>query len=72
MIAKSLSIIENYKFTSKILVASVRSPLMVERAAVLGAHIATLPFKILEQLSQHPLTDVGLKKFLEDWKGYKK
>lgn len=67
MIAKSIAIIENYNFTSRILVASVRSPLMVERAAILGAHIATVPFKILEQMYQHPLTDSGIKKFLEDW-----
>jgi transaldolase len=71
MVAKSLAIIENYNFTSKILVASVRSPLMVERAAVLGAHIVTVPFKILEQMYQHPLTDAGIKKFLEDWKKVK-
>lgn len=71
MIVKSFAIIENYNFTSKILVASVRSPLMVERAAALGAHIATVPFKILEQLYQHPLTDSGIKKFLEDWKKVK-
>ena len=68
MIAESLQIIENYKFKSQILVASIRSPLTVERSAILGAHIATVPFKILEQMYKHPLTDQGIKKFLEDWK----
>jgi transaldolase len=67
MIAESLQIIENYNFTSQILVASIRSPLTVERAAAMGAHIATVPFKVLEQLYKHPLTDQGIKKFLEDW-----
>lgn len=71
MIAESLQIIENYNFTSQILVASVRSALTVERSAIVGAHIATVPFKVLEQLYKHPLTDQGIKKFLEDWNGIK-
>lgn len=72
MIAESLQIIENYNFTSQILVASVRSPLTVERAAAMGAHIATLPFKVLEQMYKHPLTDQGIKIFLKDWSSLKK
>ncbi len=68
MIAESLQIIENYKFDSQILVASVRSPLTVERAATIGAHIATVPFKVLEAMYHHPLTDAGIVKFLDDWK----
>ena len=67
MIAESVQIIENYGFESQILVASVRDPRMVTDAATLGAHIATVPFKVLEMLFKHPLTDVGIKKFLEDW-----
>jgi transaldolase len=72
MVAESLQIIENYNFSSQILVASVRSPLTVERAATMGAHISTLPFKVLEQMYKHPLTEQGIKKFLEDWKSVKK
>ncbi len=68
MVAESLQIIENYNFESKILVASVRSPLAIERAAMMGAHITTAPFKVLEQMYKHPLTDQGIQKFLEDWK----
>ncbi|MBI5413282.1 fructose-6-phosphate aldolase [Candidatus Peregrinibacteria bacterium] len=67
MIAESLRIIENYKFKSQIIAASVRSPLTVQRAAALGAHVATVPFKILEQMFKHPLTDAGIKKFQQDW-----
>lgn len=67
MIEASLAIIKNYNFTSQILVASVRSSAHVERAAVLGAHIATVPFKVLEQLFKHPLTDKGIEMFNSDW-----
>ncbi|MFA7654265.1 MAG: fructose-6-phosphate aldolase [Candidatus Magasanikbacteria bacterium] len=67
MIDKSLQIIRNYHFESQIIVASVRSLGQVEKSALLDAHIATVPFKILEQMYQHSLTDAGIKKFLEDW-----
>ncbi len=67
MIAESVQIIENYGFESQILVASVRDPRMVTDAALLGAHIATVPFKILEQVFKHQLTEAGIKKFLQDW-----
>ena len=60
-------IYDNYKFDTKILVASVRNPLHVKQAALIGADIATIPFKVLEQLYKHPLTDAGLKQFLDDW-----
>ncbi len=72
LIAEAVELIENYRFSSQILVASVRSPRMVADAALLGAHIATVPYKILEQMYQHPLTDVGIKKFLADWQAAKK
>lgn len=71
MIANSLAIIENYNFSSQILVASIRSPLTVQKAAVLGAHVATIPFKVLQQMFKHLLTDAGIKKFLEDWESVK-
>ncbi|MEK7161213.1 MAG: fructose-6-phosphate aldolase [Patescibacteria group bacterium] len=67
MIAESLEIIKNFGFTSQIIVASVRSPEHVKRAAVLGAQVATVPFKILEELIQHPLTAAGIQKFKNDW-----
>lgn len=67
MIANSVAIIENYNFSSQILVASIRSPLTVQKAAILGAHVATIPFKVLQQMFKHPLTDIGIKTFLADW-----
>ena len=67
MIAESVAIIKNYSFFSQILVASIRSPLTVQKAAVLGAHVATIPFKVLQQMFKHPLTDNGIKTFLADW-----
>ena len=57
----------NYKFTTQILVASVRNPIHVLDAAKIGADIATVPYSVFEQLFKHTLTDVGIKKFLEDW-----
>ncbi len=67
VIAQILEIYQNYDFETEVLVASVRHPEHILNAARLGAHIATVPFKTLMQLSQHPLTDKGLKSFLEDW-----
>jgi len=61
-------IIENYKFKTEIIVASIRNPIHVLEAALHGAHIATIPYKVLEQMFNHPLTDIGLDKFLKDWK----
>ncbi len=67
MVADCLEIIENYGFTSEIIVASIRHPLHVLEAARMGAHIATIPYKVMVQLSKHPLTDVGIDRFLKDW-----
>ena len=72
MIAEVMQIIKNYNFTSELLVASVRDPGMVTQAAKLGAHIATCPFKVLEAMFKHPLTDKGIEKFLADWAKAKK
>lgn len=63
-----VAIYENYSFDTKVLVASVRNPVHVVRAALAGAEVATLPFKTLSQLYNHPLTDVGLERFLADWR----
>lgn len=58
---------DNYKFKTKILVASVRNPIHVLDAAKIGADIVTMPYSVFEQLFKHSLTDAGIKKFLEDW-----
>jgi transaldolase len=68
LIEQIITIYQNYAFQTEVLVASVRSPTHVLQAAQLGADICTMPFKVIEQLAQHPLTDIGLKKFLEDGK----
>jgi transaldolase len=68
LVEKIVSIYQNYEFDTRVLVASVRHPIHVVQAAQLGADVATMPFKILEQLYKHPLTDVGLDRFLSDWK----
>ncbi|HET8723556.1 MAG TPA: fructose-6-phosphate aldolase [Anaeromyxobacteraceae bacterium] len=68
LIAQILEIYRNYDFETQVLVASVRHPLHVVQAARLGADVATIPFAVLAQLARHPLTDIGLEKFLADWK----
>jgi transaldolase len=65
-------IYDNYGISTQIIVASVRHPLHFVDAARIGADIATVPFGVIEKLMQHPLTDIGIKKFLEDWEKLKK
>src|SRR2546422_1807256 len=60
-------IYRNYGFKQQVLTAAIRNPLHVVDAAKAGAHVATMPFAVLDQLVKHPLTDIGLKKFLDDW-----
>jgi transaldolase len=60
-------IYSNYGYKTQVLAASIRNPLHVVDAAKAGAHVATMPFSVLEMLMKHPLTDAGLKKFLDDW-----
>lgn len=67
LIREIKTIYSNYQFTTQILVASVRHPLHVVEAARIGADIATMPFAVLEALVKHPLTDIGLDRFLKDW-----
>lgn len=62
-----VSIFDHYDFATQILVASVRNPVHVLQAARLGAHVATIPYNVIAQLANHPLTDAGIKKFLTDW-----
>jgi transaldolase len=68
LIHQIITIYRNYNFETQVLVASVRHPMHVVEAAMLGADIATIPYKVLIQLIKHPLTDIGLEKFLNDWK----
>jgi len=67
IIRDTLLIFRNYGFRTEVIVASVRHPLHVLDAARLGAHVATVPFKVIELLTKHPLTTAGIEKFLEDW-----
>jgi transaldolase len=67
LIDQIVTIYRAYDFATKVLVASVRHPIHIVQAAQLGAEVATLPFKILEQLYKHPLTDAGIERFLSDW-----
>ncbi len=67
LIRQILSIYENYQFNTQVLVASVRTPQQVVESALAGGHICTMPYSIFQQLVKHPLTDIGLKKFLSDW-----
>ncbi|MDI6740236.1 MAG: fructose-6-phosphate aldolase [Candidatus Edwardsbacteria bacterium] len=72
LIADIMEIYENYKFKTEVLAASIRNPLHVLDCARAGAHICTVPLSVLKQLAQHPLTDLGIKKFLDDWAKAKK
>ncbi len=67
VIGQIVKIYANYKFTTEVLVASIRHPIHVLTAALMGAHVATIPFAVIKQLAQHPLTDIGVEKFLKDW-----
>jgi transaldolase len=71
LVGQILTIFKNYDIKTEIIVASIRNPLHVVEAAMMGADIATMPFKVMSQLMQHPLTDIGIKRFLEDWKKVK-
>jgi transaldolase len=62
------TIYKNYNFTTEVLVASIRHPIHVLQAAKIGAHVSTMPFKVFEQLIKHPLTDIGVQRFLDDYK----
>ncbi|HUU50653.1 MAG TPA: fructose-6-phosphate aldolase [Nitrospinota bacterium] len=68
LVEQIVTIYENYGFFTEVIVASIRNPLHVVDAAMIGAHVATIPFNVIEQLVKHPLTDKGIEKFLSDWK----
>lgn len=72
VVEQILTIFENYGYDTEVIVASIRHPLHVLEAALVGADIATIPSNVMMQLLKHPLTDVGLAKFLEDWRRSRK
>ncbi len=72
LVADIMDIITNYDYTAKVIVASVRHPMHVKEAALIGADIVTMPYKVFKLLFKHPLTDIGLERFLEDWKNVPK
>lgn len=67
LISQIVELYANYPFTTQVLVASIRHPMHVVEAGAIGADVATMPFKTLEQLYRHPLTDLGIERFLADW-----
>lgn len=72
LIQDIMTVYSNYGYQSEVIVASIRSPQHVLDAALIGADIATIPFKVIEQLARHPLTDSGIAQFLADWDKRKK
>ncbi|MCL4209921.1 MAG: transaldolase family protein, partial [Phycisphaerales bacterium] len=68
LIQQIRQIYDNYGYQTKILAASIRHPLHLVQCALMGADVATVPFKVIQQMMSHPLTDLGLEKFLADWK----
>jgi len=68
LISQIVQIYMNYDFKTEVLVASVRHPMHVVEAALMGADVCTIPFKVIDSMFNHPLTDIGLEKFLNDWK----
>jgi transaldolase len=68
LIAQIVQIYKNYNYKTQVLVASIRHPLHLVEAALMGADVCTMPFPVIDKLFNHPLTDLGLEKFLSDWK----
>jgi transaldolase len=68
LIEQIVKIFTNYGFESQVIVSSIRHPIHVLEAALIGADVATIPYKVIEQLVKHPLTDIGIERFLADWK----
>jgi len=72
LISDIMAILRNYGFRTEVIVASVRSPMHVTQSALIGADIATIPYKVIAQMARHPLTDIGMEKFLADWEKRRK
>jgi len=71
LVRQCVEIYANYDYDTEVLVASIRNPLHLVDAAMMGADVATMPFKVIEQIVKHPLTEIGLEKFLKDWEKVK-
>ncbi|HCJ65884.1 MAG TPA: fructose-6-phosphate aldolase [Elusimicrobia bacterium] len=67
LISDILNVYRNYHFSTQVIVASVRHPIHIVKSALLGADIVTVPFSVIKQMFKHPLTDIGIKRFLDDW-----
>jgi transaldolase len=67
LVSDIMNIYGNYGYETEVIVASIRNPIHVVEAALIGADISTIPFKVIDQLAKHPLTDIGMEKFLADW-----
>ncbi len=72
LISQIIQIYKNYNYKTEVLVASIRHPVHVVEAALMGADVCTIPFSVINRLFNHPLTDIGLEKFLSDWKNSQK
>lgn len=72
VVGQIVTIYENYGFNTEVIVASIRNPLHIVEAAMMGADICTIPFAVMEKMAKHPLTDRGIERFLEDWKKVEK
>ena len=68
LIEEIVQVYDNYGYATEVLVASIRNPMHLVQAAKIGADVATIPFNVIDKLFNHPLTDIGLDKFLSDWK----
>ena len=68
LIEQVCQIYRNYEFSTEVLVASIRHPIHVVESAMLGAHVGTMPWGVMQKLVKHPLTDIGIERFLADWK----
>jgi len=67
LVSEIMDILDNYDYDTEVIVASVRDPIHVTDAARMVAHIATIPFDVLRKMFKHPLTDIGIERFLKDW-----
>ena len=72
MVNEVVQMYQNYDFSTEVLVASIRSPMHIQHAALMGADIATIPFKVMQQMTGHPLTTKGIEMFMSDWKNAQK
>jgi transaldolase len=72
LVSEIVKVFDHYKLPTQVIAASIRHPLHVVAAAKAGAHIATIPYNVLMQMIKHPLTDIGISRFAEDWQGIQK